>query len=45
MTVELVQAIKMKNTNNGLASIHKFIETSIKPSVGDYITNDSLWKV
>ena len=44
MKVELVQGIKLKDTNNGVRSIHKFIETEIKPSVGDYITNDSLWK-
>lgn len=44
MKVELVQGIRLPNTNNGIRPIHKYIETDIKPNVGDYITNDSLWK-
>ena len=35
---------KKQGTNNGLRAIHEYIDTDIKPTVGDVITNDPLWK-
>ena len=43
MRIELVQVLKTKDANNGVKSIHKYIDSDIKPNIGDKVVGDDLW--